>query len=194
MDTNDSQTDLLAALLTATKQHDELLTNYQELSLCNELTDKASDQLDQIYAKALNDPMLNFLLTEIDHILNSYLGLLSDEAVGGYKDQQAWLRERLEQTPFEHRNCQEVQKMLAEAGFYEGPIDGVIGPRSTQALKQMTIQIQENLSQRGFYNQDDIDGFFGRSSRQAVKAFQQSWSLEDSGLPNRETLIALRSE
>ena len=84
--------------------------------------------------------------------------------------------------------------MLAEAGFYEGPIDGVIGPRSTQALKQMTIQIQENLSQRGFYNQDDIDGFFGRSSRQAVKAFQQSRSLEDSGLPNRETLIALRSE
>ena len=194
METNENQSMLIAALLATTQQHDELLTNYQELALSSELTDTAADQLDQIYEEAEKDPMLNFLLTEIDHTLNHRLGLLTDDAIEGYKDQQAWLRERLEQKPFEHSNCEEVQRMLAEAGFYEGPIDGVLGSRSTQALRQMTTQVQERLSQRGFYNKEDIDGFLGKSSHQAVKAFQQSKSLEDSGLPNRETLIALSSE
>lgn len=193
METNDYQTELLAALLAAIEEHGNLLADYQELALYRELTDEAADRLDLIYAAAEKDPMLNFLLTEVDHVLNRRLGLLTNKAVEGYKDQQAWLRERLEQSPLEHDNRQEVQKMLAEEGFYEGPIDGVIGSRSTQALKQMTTQVQKHLFQRGFYNQD-IDGFFGKSSSQAVKAFQQSKSLDDSGLPNRETLIALKSE
>lgn len=193
MDTDDLQTELIAALLTTTQDYAELLADYQELALCRELTDEAADRLDQIYAEAEDHPMLNFLLTELDHVINCRLGLLDGEAVNGYKDQQAWLRERLEQKPLENNHCQEVQRMLAEIGFYEGPIDGVLGNRSSQALKQMTTQMQKHLSQRGFYTKD-IDGLFGKFSSEAVKEFQKSKSLEDSGVPNRETLIALQSD
>ena len=191
MNANDFQAELVSALLKVTQEHAELLANYQELALCKELSDEAADRLDQIYAVVEHHPMLNFLLTEIDHTLNCRLGLLTEEAVKDYKDQQAWLRERLEQKPFENSHCQELQKMLAATGFYEGPIDGVLGHRSNQAFKQMTIQLQEYLSHREFYTKD-IDGQFGKFTSEAVKAFLQSKSLEDSCVPNRETFSALQ--
>ncbi|MEM6597483.1 MAG: peptidoglycan-binding domain-containing protein [Cyanobacteria bacterium P01_D01_bin.36] len=193
MSTNDYSNELSAALVTTSHTYTALLADYQELALCHELTDKDADRLDQIYAEAEKDQMLNFLLTEIDHGINKRVGLLSDEAIEGYQDQQAWLRERVEQTPFEHDHHQEVQRMLADEGFYEGPIDGVLGSRYTDAIKEMTTQLQERLSVRGFYKRN-IDGEFGRFSSEAVKAFQQSKSLKDSGVPNKETLSALRSD
>lgn len=193
MNTSDSQTELSAAVATTSQKYAELLTDYQELALYSELTDEDADRLDHIYAVAEKHPMLSFLMTEIDHGLNHRLGLLTDVAVEDYKNQQAWLRERLEQTPFEHDHRQEVQRMLADEGFYEGPIDGVLGNRSTQAIKQMTTQMQELLSQQGFYKKN-IDGLFGKFSIEAVKAFQQSKLLDDSGVPNKETFLALQSE
>lgn len=193
MQTNDCSTELSAALVKTSQDYAELLADYQELVLRHELTDEAAARLDQIYAEAEKHSMLNFLLTEIDHGLSQRLGLLSDEAIQGYQDQQAWLRERLEQTPFEHDHHQEVQRMLADEGFYEGPIDGVLGSRSSDAIRRMTFQLQERLSARGFYTKT-IDGEFGKFSSEAVKAFQQSKSLIDSGVPNKETLIALRTE
>lgn len=194
MNTNKDYSIGLGAALAATSQtYSALLADYKELALRKELTDEDSERLDQIYAEAEAHPMLNFLITEIDHIINKQLGLLSDDAIKGYQDQQAWLRERLEQTPFEHDHHHEVQRMLADEGFYEGPIDGVLGRRSTDAIKQMTTQLQQRLSDRGFYDKS-IDGEFGKFSSEAVKKFQQSRSLKDSGVPNKETLIALRNE
>lgn len=193
MNKKDCQTELTAALITATQVYSELLADYQELSLCSELTEKDAARLDQIYAEAEVHPMLNFLITELDHSLNHQLGLLSEESVESYKNQQAWLRERLEQSPLEHDYRQEIQRMLADAGFYEGPIDGVIGSRSTQAIRAMTTQMQELLSKRGFYKKN-IDGEFGRFSVEATKDFQKSKALKDSGVPDKETLLALRSE
>jgi murein L,D-transpeptidase YcbB/YkuD len=193
MNTSDFQTELSAALKTTSQTYAELLANYHELALRIELSDEDTEQLDQIYAEAEKHPMLNFLLSEIDHSLNHRLGLLNETAIESYKDQQAWLRERLEQTPFEHDHHQEVQRMLADEGFYEGPIDGVFGSRSTQAIQQMNTQMQELLSQRGFYNRR-IDGLFGEFSIKAIKDFQKSKSLEDNGIPNRETFLALQAE
>jgi len=193
MYTDDYSTELSAALMATSQTYAALLADYQELALRNELSDAATDRLDQIYAEAEKHPMLSFLLTEMDYGINKRLGLLSDKAIRDYKDQQAWLRERLEQTPFEHDHHQEIQRMLADEGFYEGPIDGVLGSRSTDAIKKMTTQLQERLSARGFYDKD-IDGEFGKFSSEAVRAFQQSKSLKDSGVPNKETLIALRTE
>ena len=193
MNTNDHPAELSAALAATSQTYASLLADYKELALCHEITDEAADRLDQIYAEAEINPVLNFLLTEMDHIINKQLGLLSEQAIKGYQDQQAWLRERLEQTPFEYDHHHEVQRMLADEGFYEGPIDGVLGRRSTDAIKQMTTQLQERLSERGFYKKT-IDGEFGKFSSAAVKAFQQSKALKDSGVPNKETLLALRNE
>lgn len=193
MNKKDCQTELTAALIAASQDHAELLADYRELSLRSELTERDAIRLDQIYAEAEEHPMLSFLITELDHSLNYQLGLLSEDSVESYKNQQAWLRERLEQSPFEHDYRQEIQKMLADAGFYEGPIDGVIGRRSTQAIKEMTTQMQTLLSKRGFYKKN-IDGEFGKFSSKATKDFQREKLLEDSGVPNRETLLALQSE
>lgn len=190
---SDCQHELIPALLQASEDYADLLTDYKEIALCNELSEEAEGRLEQIYAEAEEQPMLNFLLTELDHILNRQLGLLDSVAIEGYKDQQAWLRERLEQAPFEYAHRQQVQKMLAEEGFYEGPIDGVFGNRSTQAMERLNTQVQELLHERGLYTAQ-IDGVFGRHSIKAVRAFQKSKALEDSGTPNRETFLALQSE
>jgi murein L,D-transpeptidase YcbB/YkuD len=193
MDTNIFQTDLGAALETTKQKYAEMLTDYHKLALDKELADEDADQLDQIYAEAEQHPMLNFFLTEIDHRLNRKLGLLSNDALECHKNQQAWLRDQLEQAPFDHDHRQEVQRMLAELGFYQGPIDGVLGDRSAQAIKQMNTRIQELLSKRGFYNKS-IDGLFGKFSIEAMKNFQKSKSLQNHGVPNRETLLALQPE
>lgn len=193
MDNNDAQTELVAALDKVKATYSWLLADYQEIALSNELTDAASQRLEEIYEEAETHPMLNFLLTEIDHNLNRQLGLLSDTAVKTYKDQQAWLREHLEQMPFNYDHRQDVQRLLAEEGLYQGPIDGVFGPRSTKAMKRMNTRIQKLLYKKGFYDKK-IDGLIGKSSVEAIKAFQKSKNLEGSGVPDRKTLTALKSE
>lgn len=193
MDSNGIQAELFAALDEVKEKYSGLLTDYQRIVLTNELTDQHSERLEDIYAEAERHPMLNFLLTEIDHKLNTQLGLLSDEAVETYRDQQSWLREHLEQIPFGYQHRHNVQRLLAEEGFYEGPIDGVFGPRSTQAIRRMNTRIQQLLSKKGFYHKD-IDGLIGKFSVDAIKEFQKSRDLTDNGIPNRETLTALKSE
>lgn len=185
---------LVLALKTASQQtYACLLADYEELALSNRLTEAAADRLDQIYAEAERDPVLNFLIDELDRVLNNQLGLLSAECVEGYKDQQAWLRERLEQVPFDLDHRQQVQKMLLAAGFYDGPIDGVFGQRSSEAIQRLHMQLQKRLHKEGFYHKD-IDGIFGESSMAAVKAYQQSRSLDDSGIPDEKTVQTLLSE
>lgn len=185
---------LVLALKTASEQtYACLLADYEELALSNRLTEAAADRLDQIYAEAERDPVLNFLIDELDRVLNNQLGLLSAECVEGYKDQQAWLRERLEQVPFDLDHRQQVQKMLLAAGFYDGPIDGVFGQRSSEAIQRLHMQLQKRLHKEGFYHKD-IDGIFGESSMAAVKAYQQSRSLDDSGIPDEKTVQTLLSE
>ena len=192
MDNSDAQTELVAALDEVKVKYSVLLADYQEIALSNNLTDRDSERLEKIYEEAETHPMLNFLLTEIDQNLNRQLGLLSATVVETYKDQQAWLREHLEQMPFDYEHRQHIQRLLAEEGLYKGPIDGVLGPRSNKAMKRMNTRIQKLLSEKGFYDKD-IDGLIGKFSVEAIKAFQKSRDLEDSGVPNRETLTALKS-
>ena len=114
MDNNDAQTELVGALDQVKAEYSSLLADYQKIALSNVLTESESERLEAIYAKAEVHPMLNFLLTEIDQNLNRQLGLLNDDAVKAYKDQQAWLREHLEQMPFDYEHRQDVQRLLAE--------------------------------------------------------------------------------
>jgi len=174
----------------ASQANTEILAEYYKLTLKNELTDTDVEQLATIYTKAETSPLLNFLIDELDYIVNQRLGLLSVSAVETYKDQQAWLREHLEQMPLDRKYRKEMQQLLSKEGFYKGPIDGILGKRSTKAIDHYFRKVQELLHERGLYEQD-VDGVLGEYSIAAVKQFQRANALTEDGVPGKETFTAL---
>jgi peptidoglycan hydrolase-like protein with peptidoglycan-binding domain len=114
--------------------------------------------------------------------VNQRLGLLTISAVENYKDQQAWLREHLEQMPLDREYRKEMQQLLSEEGFYKGPIDGILGKRSTKAIDLYFRKVQELLHERGLYEKD-VDGVLGEHSIEAVKQFQRATALKEDGVP-----------
>lgn len=154
------------------KDYTPLLLVFQKLILLPLLTEGEADQLCAIYEQAEKDSMLNFLLIFVEHILNFQLGLFSDDAIKEYKNQLAWLSEHLDQIPLKHENCKDFQQMLRDQGFYEGPIDGVLGDRSAKAIKQLNIEIQNLFSKRGLCTQD-ADGMIGEQLFKLLQALQQ---------------------
>lgn len=185
--------DLIDVLVHASRRYSSILREYRKLALCSQLTDAAADQLESIYTKAEQDPLLNFFINEFDRIWGKRAGLLDAESIEAYKDQQAWLREHLEQTLFEQEFRVETQRLLQEQGFYDGLIDGIWGDRSVKAVKQFRMEVQRLLQAQGFYD-GPIDGIWGDRSVTAVKQFQKSQQLKDDGVPDRKTFSALQSE
>lgn len=184
--------DLIDALNHASYSYAPQLKEYRRLALCCELTDEEADRLDALYTEAERDPLLNFFINEFDCIWGQRVGLLDSRSIDHYKDQQAWLKEHLEQTLFEQESHRETQKLLREQGFYDGPIDGIWGDRSVAAIKQFRMKVQRLLRSQGFYD-GSIDGEFGNRSVTAVKEFQKTQQLKDDGVPGRRTFSALQS-
>ena len=174
----------------ASKADADILAEYYKLTLKNELTDADTEKLAAIYTKAEASPLLNFLINELDYIVNQRLGLLNVSSVETYKDQQAWLREHLEQMPLDRKFRKEMQQLLSEEGFYKGPIDGILGKRSTKAIDRYFRKVQQLLHERGLYEKD-VDGMLGEYSVEAVKQFQRANALKEDGVPGRETFTAL---
>jgi len=179
------------ALLQVGQLYQGILSEYSHLWSRAELTDEEADRIEAIYTKAQQDPLLNFFITKLDEILCDRAGLFSNEFIQSYKNQQAWLREHLEQIPFEQDYLVEGQKFLKEVGFYEGPVDGVWGDRTRKAVKKYRKTIQELLRQKGFYS-GKIDGELGEQSVNAIQAFQRRFNLRNDGVPDRQTYAALR--
>ncbi|MGG6295507.1 peptidoglycan-binding domain-containing protein [Leptolyngbya sp. AN02str] len=128
--------DLIETLQQGSEQYANVLANYCQLVLRPELTDSEAEQLASIYTAAEQEPLLNFFITELDAILGQRLGLLDNAQVELYCNQQAWLREHLEGVPYDKTYREAVQRLLQQHGFYEGPIDGVLGKRTQHAVKQ----------------------------------------------------------
>jgi peptidoglycan hydrolase-like protein with peptidoglycan-binding domain len=183
--------DLIGVLLQASQLYTDILTEYCRLWLRSELTDEEADRMEAIYTKAASDPLLDFFTTEFDRILSERVGLLDDQSIQSYKNQQAWLREHLEQVPFEQESLVATQKFLKEAGFYEGPVDGVWGDRARKAATKYRKEVQKLLQQKGLYD-GVIDGELGNRSVSAVQAFQKSHNLKHDGVPGRQTFCALQ--
>jgi len=70
-----------------------LVLEYARLAILPHLTDIEADRLGEILEVAIEDSVLDFLLTEIDHIICHRLGLLSENDRESYEDQQAMMRE-----------------------------------------------------------------------------------------------------
>ncbi len=60
------------------------------------------------------------------------VGHLADRLRGGGAFVQSW---PVTELPLAGTDREELQKLLAEAGYYDGPIDGLIGPRSIAAIR-----------------------------------------------------------
>lgn len=154
--------DFVDSLMNASRSYADILTRYCELWLCDELGDKEADEMEAIYTKAESDPLLDFLITSFDHILSERLGLFEKEFLQSYKNQQAWLREHLEQVPLEQDSLIATQTFLKKAGFYKGTVDGVWGSCSRAAITAYRMTVQRLLRQKGLYN-GNIEGEIGRA-------------------------------
>jgi peptidoglycan hydrolase-like protein with peptidoglycan-binding domain len=91
-----------------------------------------------------------------------------------------------------------IQKAQAAAGI---PQTGIVDPATEQAISQQLaakgkqqsaaiVALQGALKTRGFYN-GPIDGIWGSGMESAVKAFQASVGLPQTGAIDPPTLQAL---
>lgn len=188
-----SSTDLIDVLLEEYRIYATQLSEYAELALRPELTEQDADRLNEIYEAAEKDLLLNFFITELDDILNTWLGLLNGDEIKRYTDQQAWLREHLEQISLDCKRRKEMQQLLQQLGIYDGPIDGVLGKRSAKAIEEWYRQTQTLLQQQGLYDKK-VDGYPGEYTLKAVKQFQKTHALKDDGIPDQQTLSALKAQ
>ena len=185
--------DPLDLILKASQLYADWLAQYCQLWLRSELTEAEVEWMEAIYTKAERDPLLNFLITEFDRILGERVGLLNEQSIEAYKNQQAWIREHLEQVPFEQDFLVATQRFLKEVGFYNGPLDGVWGKRSRKAAMKYRKKVQRLLQQKGLYA-GGIDGELGNLSVSAVQQFQVSHNLKNDGVPGRQTFAVLQNE
>lgn len=141
------------AIVQACETYKDILHEYYKLSVSVSLSDQQAERMEEILQKAEEEEILNFLLTEVDYILNEKFGLFSNENIEQYKNQQAYLREYLEQAPKVLDTCRELQKELRARGFYCGPIDGIFGEVSQMALFRQ-LQAKSKHSVLGISDQE----------------------------------------
>lgn len=169
-----------------------VLCEYSQLARKQDPDDEEEDRLMQIYDRAMSDPLLNFFIMLLDQILGEDLGLLDEDTTKRHEDQQAWLREHLEETVLDKKYRLQIQKLLHDQRLYDGPIDGILGKRSCGAVAQFRKSLQELLQKQGWYN-GVIDGELGQQSVVAVREFQRSKRLKEDGVPGPTTFSNLIS-
>jgi peptidoglycan hydrolase-like protein with peptidoglycan-binding domain len=110
----------------------------------------------------------------------------------------------------------DLQTVMTRLGFYSGPIDGVYGAATTEAVKKLqtslgvtadgvygpstdaalkgkardvVIQVQTELTEYGYYS-GPIDGDYGSATQEAVKQLQQDLGVTADGRVGPETVDA----
>jgi peptidoglycan hydrolase-like protein with peptidoglycan-binding domain len=110
----------------------------------------------------------------------------------------------------------ELQKVMTDLGYYDGPIDGVYGDATTAGVKKMqedlgvtadgvygkethdalkgkgksiVIELQTELQTYGYYD-GELDGDYGEATQDAVKALQDDLGVTADGKFGPETADA----
>ena len=114
-----------------------LMEEYIALSSCLNLDRQKIKRLDMILSFACQDPTLNSFIKKADEILSSEFfqqnsHLIRDETNIG--DQLAWIREHLGVHSTGHNLRKSIQKTLQKKKGYNGPIDGILGKNSLEAI------------------------------------------------------------
>jgi hypothetical protein len=71
----------------------KLALEYARLASLPQLSEKDANRLEEILAIANHIDILNFWITEVDHILGHHLDLLDEDNRESYQDQQALLKD-----------------------------------------------------------------------------------------------------
>jgi hypothetical protein len=74
----------------------QLALEYANLAALPIPLEQQADRLGEILEQAMDNRVLSFWITEIDHMLGHHLGLLDEDARESYRDQQVLLREYVE--------------------------------------------------------------------------------------------------
>jgi len=115
-----------------------IVREYCALSVKPMLTETEADRMDEILGQAEQEPTLNLLLDEADHLVSHELNLIDPVFIA---QQQKRLADVLQLEPpkTDHSldKTAEIQAVLKKEGLYTGAIDGVCGPRTEEAIKQV---------------------------------------------------------
>ncbi|WP_190765741.1 peptidoglycan-binding protein [Microcoleus sp. FACHB-1515] len=116
-----------------------IVREYCTLSIQSKLTETEANRLGAILQQAEQEPMLNLLLDEADHLVAHELDLIDPVFI---QEQQHKLKVALQLERFKKANLSqtetvEIQTVLQKEGLYTGAIDGVCGPRTQEAIKQL---------------------------------------------------------
>lgn len=140
-------------LLAQSEPYRAILLEYCDLALKPTLTEPEQDRMAEILELGTADAVLSFWLEEGDHLVAHHLGLIDESFI---KSQQDKFRRSVGQSWIDNlwRDLQSSTKVLQaylhRQGFYQGSIDGVMGP-STQAALQKLLEKQPNaLAGLGF--------------------------------------------
>lgn len=105
--------------------NDEILSQFEsELSTALEYgkllslpnpSEEQADRLGAILEQAVDNSVLHFCLSEIDHFIAHYFGLLDEDDRESYKDQQALVKEYLGRTICQIPMSEELERAMTES-------------------------------------------------------------------------------
>lgn len=119
-------------------KYQPIVREYCVLSVKPRLTETEADRVTEILQQAEQEPTLNLLLDEADHLVAHELDLI-DPIFIEQQQQKIKMAVQLEQLK-EHDSPVEtadIQTVLQKEGLYTGAIDGVCGPRTQAAIQQL---------------------------------------------------------
>ena len=73
----------------------DLVSEYAKLASLLTLSEQQKIRLQEILDLSVEDEILNFWITEVDHIISHKLGFLNKNSIQDYQNQKALLREHL---------------------------------------------------------------------------------------------------
>lgn len=172
------------------QKYQAVLEEYYKLECRRTLTKTEEIRVQKILKEAQSDPVLDFLIDEVDHILGHELGLIDEKFI---QQQQKKLRSRIDAKWLDHLlsshtgetdplslqeaepnplSLQEAQNRLKQEGLYDGQIDGVFGPITKQAFRALRRRIRERLEKQGLPT-DSIDGIL-KEDRSVIETAHQA--------------------
>lgn len=137
-----------------------LLQEYYKLECQQTLSEEDADRIEEILDEAQQDPLLDFLIDEVDHVLGHELRLINEKFI---QEQQDRLKPQIDSAWMENLirshspSLEEAQTCLKKEGLYNGQIDGVFGPITKQAFRALRRRVRERLEKQGL-STDSIDG------------------------------------
>ena len=177
-----------------------LFSEYCQLATCAELSEAQANRMLEILDKAQEDSILDFLITEADHIIAHELGLMEEKNKQRIHQWQYFLDRMVFSDGSEtmevligklQRLTGQLQNQQPENGFALNPNDGVVErqtPATVQAFKtakgtgdrngDVTRQLQSRLREEGF-DPGPVDGVLGQRTQEAVQAFKTAKGTSD---------------